>query len=188
MRIGINALYLLPGRVGGTEIYIRNLVRELVKIDSKSEYVIFVNRESAGVFDGIAPSAEIVACPVRASSRPFRILYEQFILPFQAKSRKLDVLFSAGMTAPFFCLVPSVLVIYDLQHVNQPENFSPAYRFFLNSIIRLRAKTSDGVITISGKVKEGIVKHYGIPPERVHVVYIGMDPGFSRADSGKYSP
>ena len=35
MRIGINALYLLPGRVGGTEIYIRNLVRELVKIDSK---------------------------------------------------------------------------------------------------------------------------------------------------------
>jgi len=186
VRIGINALYLLPGRVGGTEVYIRNLVRELVKRDSESEYVIFVNRESAGVFEGVAPSAEIVACPVRASSRPLRILYEQFILPFQARRRKIDVLFSAGMTSPFFCSAASVLVIYDLQHVNQPENFSPAYRFFLNAIIRLSAKTSDGVITISGKVKEDIVRHYGISPERVHVTHIGMDPGsFSRADSGE---
>ncbi|MFZ3073452.1 MAG: glycosyltransferase family 1 protein [Thermodesulfobacteriota bacterium] len=186
MRIGINALYLLPGRVGGTEIYIRNLVRELVKRDLENEYVIFVNRESAGVFNGIAPSAEIVDCPVRASSRPLRILYEQFILPFQAKRRRLDILFSAGMAAPFICPVPSIVVVYDLQHVNQPENFPFLYRFFLNAIVYLSAKTSDAVVVISGRVKEDVVKHYGIPHERVHVVYIGMDPDFfSRVDSEK---
>lgn len=178
MRIGINALYLLPGRVGGTEIYIKNLVRELAKRDSENEYVIFVNRESVGVFDGIAPSFEIVECPVRASSRPLRILWEQVVLPFQAKRRKMDILFSAGMTSPFVCPVPSIVVIYDLQHINQPENFPPVYRFFLNAIIYLSAKTSDAIVVISGRVKEDVVKHYGIPPERVHVVYIGMDPDF----------
>ena len=30
LRIGVNALYLIPGGVGGTEIYLRNLLRALV--------------------------------------------------------------------------------------------------------------------------------------------------------------
>src|SRR2546427_563662 len=34
LRIGVNALYLIPGSVGGTEIYLRNLLRALAAIDS----------------------------------------------------------------------------------------------------------------------------------------------------------
>ena len=57
MRIAINALYLLPGRVGGTETYIRNLVRWLARVDRSNTYVIFVNRESAGIFEEYLPPA-----------------------------------------------------------------------------------------------------------------------------------
>ena len=32
IRIGVNALYLIPGGVGGTEIYLRNLLRALAGV------------------------------------------------------------------------------------------------------------------------------------------------------------
>ena len=48
MRIGVNALYLIPGKVGGTEIYLRNLLPALAAIDRENEYLIFVNRDFGG--------------------------------------------------------------------------------------------------------------------------------------------
>ncbi len=175
MRIGINALYLLPGKVGGSEIYIRNLVKYLSRIDKDNDYFIFINKESVGVFQDTVPRLNIVPCPVPATNRPVRILWEQFILPFQVLRHKIDVLLSAGMTSPFFCPVPSVLVMYDLQHVNQPQNFPPLYRFFLKTILFLSAKTSDGIITISDKVKKDIIQHYRIRSERIMVGHLAVN-------------
>jgi glycosyltransferase involved in cell wall biosynthesis len=175
LRIGINALYLLPGKVGGTEIYLRSLVDGLSRLDKRNKYFIFVNNESSGIFDHLRPEAEIVSCPIRASNRAVRVLWEQLILPFQVRMRKVDVLLSAGMTAPFFCSATSVLVIHDLQHINQPWNFSIFYLPFLKVIIYLSARSSDAIIAISKKVKSDVEKHYNIASERVSVVYNGID-------------
>jgi glycosyltransferase involved in cell wall biosynthesis len=175
MRIGINALYLLPGKVGGSETYIRNLVRSLLAVDSDSTYCIFINKESKGVFPESDPRVTIVLCPLEATNRPMRILWEQFILPFQVWRHKVDVLLSAGLTSPFFCPVPSVLVIYDLQHINQPRNFPRLFHFFLKTILFLSAKTADGIITISEQTKKDIIKHYRKRPEKVTVVYLAVN-------------
>ncbi len=175
MRIGINALYLLPGKVGGSEVYIRNLVKWLENQDSDDEYFIFINRESQGIFEQIAPGMNIVSCRINASSRPARIMWEQFILPFQIRRHGIDILLSAGMTAPFICPATSVLVIFDLQHINQPDNFSKPYLAFLRAIIYLSAKSADGIITISNKVREDIVKYYKILPDKIAVTYLAID-------------
>jgi glycosyltransferase involved in cell wall biosynthesis len=175
LRIGINALYLLPGKVGGSEIYVRNLVKWLARANGSNEYFIFVNRESAGVFEKLAPGVTVVQCPVNATNRALRILWEQTVLPFQAVRRRLDVLLSAGMTSPFFSFVPSFVVIYDLQHINQPQNFNRWYLLFLKSIIYLAARTSKGVITLSRKSKEDIIRFYNVKPESVGVTYMASD-------------
>ncbi len=175
MRIGINALFLLPGKVGGSEIYIRNLVKHLAGIGSGNTYLVFVNRESAGVFDDAGPGVEIVPCPIRASSRPVRILWEQIVLPFQVLRHKIDILFSAGMTAPLVCPVPSVLAIFDLLHVLQPQNFPPAYLLFLKILICLSAKSADGIVTISRKVRDDILKFYRVPSLKIAVTYLAVD-------------
>ncbi len=175
MRIGINALYLLPGKVGGSETYLRNLVRSLLEIDRDNTYCIFINKESKGIFPESDPRLKIIPCPIEATNRPVRILWEQFILPFQVLRHKIDVLLSAGMTSPFFSPAPSILVIYDLQHVNQPQNFSRLYLFFLKTIIYLSAKTSEGIITISEQVKKDIIQHYRIRPEKIMVGYLAVN-------------
>lgn len=175
MRIGINALYLLPGKVGGSEIYVRNLVKWLERVAKDDELVIFANRESAGVFEALATKAKVVNCAFSAASRPVRILWEQFVLPFQVRKYGIDVLLSAGMTAPLFCPARSYVMIYDLQHINQPENFNKFQLFFLKTIIYLSARTAHGVLTLSEKSKDDIVRHYNIPPDRVSVTYLASD-------------
>jgi len=175
MRIGINALYLLPGKVGGSEIYIRNLVKHLAGTGGNNTFVVFTNKESAGVFDDAGPGVEIVPCPIQASSRPVRILWEQVVLPFQILRHKIDILFSAGMTAPLICPVPSVLVIHDLQHVLQPQNFPRGYLLFLKTVIHLSVRAADGIVTISRKVRDDILKFYRIPSGEIAVIHHGVD-------------
>src|SRR5688572_23008906 len=46
MRIGVNALYLIPGGVGGTEIYLRSLLEAMARIDRENHWVVFTNRET----------------------------------------------------------------------------------------------------------------------------------------------
>jgi len=185
LRIGINALYLLPGRVGGSEIYVRNLVAWLPRVSPRDRFVVFVNRESAGVFEEISPDVEVVNCALSATSRPARILWEQFVLPFQIRRHAIDILFSAGNTAPFICPVPSFVMIHDLQHVNLPENFTRFQLFFLKTIIYMSARSARGVLTISEKSKTDIVRHYGIAPERVFITHLASDAGSFHARSAK---
>ncbi|MBI5887165.1 MAG: glycosyltransferase family 4 protein [Deltaproteobacteria bacterium] len=178
MRIGINALYLLPGKVGGSETYALNIVKGLLDADRENEYVIFINRECAGLFEKHAPGARIVRCPLNASSRPMRILWEQFVLPFQLRRHKIDLLFSPGLTTPFFSPVPSALVIFDMQHVNQPQFFPAFFLFFLRTIIRLSAKAASRIITISERSKKDVVEFYGIRPDKISVTYLAANKAF----------
>ncbi|NTW58829.1 MAG: glycosyltransferase family 4 protein, partial [Nitrospirae bacterium] len=165
MKIGINTLYLLPGKVGGSETYIRNLIKYLPQVDQDSEYIVFSNRESTGIFASMTPNIKVVSCPVTATHRPQRILWEQAVLPLYVKRHGIDILLSAGMTAPVYCPATSVLMLFDLQHINQPENFPFYYLPFLRSIIYASAKSADGVLTISHQVKSDIVRSYHISPE-----------------------
>jgi glycosyltransferase involved in cell wall biosynthesis len=79
------------------------------------------------------------------------------------------------MTSPFVCPVPSVVAIFDLQHVLQPQNYPPAYLMFLKTIIYLSAKSADGIITISGKVRDDIIKYYRVPSGEIAVTYLAVD-------------
>ena len=175
MKIGINVLYLLPGRVGGSETYIRNLIKWLPIVGHENEYLVFINEESIGVFDPTAPGVTIIPCPVRALNRPRRILWEQFGLPAQVQRRGIDILLSAGMTAPFRCPATSVLMLYDLQHINQPGNFPWYYLLFLRSLIYGSAKSADGVLTLSHQVKSDIIRSYHISPDRIEVTHLAVD-------------
>lgn len=175
MKIGINVLYLLPGRVGGSETYIRNLIKWLPIVGHENEYLVFINEESIGVFDPTAPGVTIIPCPVRALNRPRRILWEQFGLPAQVQRRGIDILLSAGMTAPFRCPATSVLMLYDLQHINQPGNFPWYYLLFLRSLIYGSAKSANAVLTLSHQVKSDIIRSYHLSPDRIEVTHLAVD-------------
>ncbi|HPQ16781.1 MAG TPA: hypothetical protein PLP04_16230, partial [Bryobacteraceae bacterium] len=84
LRIGINALYLIPGGVGGTEIYLRHLLAALAAIDREDEYTVFTNRETGPDLVPAQPNFRHAPQRVPASFRPARIIWEQTVLPVEA--------------------------------------------------------------------------------------------------------
>jgi glycosyltransferase involved in cell wall biosynthesis len=180
MRIGVNALYLIPGGVGGTEIYLRALLPALAQIDPVNQYFIFTNRETGP--DLVPDAANFAHAPqqVRAVSRPARILWEQTVLPLAAARLRLDVLLNPGFTAPLLCPCPQVTVFHDLQHKRGPEYFRwferPFWRFFLY----WAARRSKALIAISAATAADLRRFYPrLNGQKIHVVPQGVDTMFA---------
>src|SRR5579863_2133334 len=106
-RIGINALYLIPGGVGGTEIYLRRLLAALASIDRENEYFVFTNLETVDLVPS-QPNFHGIRQAVRARFRPGRILWEQTVLPI--KAAQCDVLLNPGFTSPILAPCANVTV------------------------------------------------------------------------------
>ncbi|MCZ2156395.1 MAG: glycosyltransferase family 4 protein [Bryobacterales bacterium] len=178
MRIGINALYLLPGGVGGTETYLRELLAWMPRVAQEHEFFVFTNRESASSRWSDSPRLHVVETGVRAASRPLRLLYEQMILPVRARSLRLNVLFNPGFTAPALAPCPVVTTFHDLQHKRHPEYFCrldlPAWNFFL----AIAARRSARIVTVSKASAEDFRRYYPHAKQPVDVTPLGAREEF----------
>ena len=167
-RIGINALYLKPGAVGGTEIYLRGLLQGFEEIAPPDvEFTIFGNEETEP-FSSLPWRRQ----PVRASNRASRLVYEQTRLP--AAARQMDVLLNPGFTAPLIG-TRNVTVFHDLQHYRHPEHFRwfdlPVWQVML----RASALRSTRLIAVSQATQQDIMSLYGLEST---VVSHGVDVKF----------
>jgi glycosyltransferase involved in cell wall biosynthesis len=180
LTIGVNALYMIPGGVGGTEIYLRSLLAALAHVDAVNRYVIFTNRETGADLCPPRPNFRVIREPVPARFRPARLIWEQTALPLRAALAGLDVLLNPGFTAPVLAPCPSVTVFHDLQHKRHPEYFRwfdlPFWRLFLWAA----AHRSALILADSEATAADFLRYYRVPAERVRVVPLGVDPAFFR--------
>jgi glycosyltransferase involved in cell wall biosynthesis len=170
VRIGVNALYLIPGGVGGTEIYLRSLLQAMAD-QGGHEILVFLNRETAAD----PPAGIAVPQEVTAAHRPARLLWEQTVLPVEAARHKVDVLLNPGFTAPLLAPCPQATVFHDLQHKRHPEHFRwfdlPAWRLMLFA----SACSSEALIAVSQATRRDLLRYYPVGESRVHVIPHGVD-------------
>jgi len=178
LRIAVNALYMIPGGVGGTEIYLRSLLLALDRLESPHGFFVFVNAETSTQLAPPSARFQIVNTGVRAVNRPWRLAWEQLALPGKLRSYRIDVLLNPGFTAPVLSPCPSVTVFHDLQHKRHPEYFRwfdlPFWRLFLYA----SAHRSKLIIAVSEATRQDFVSHYKIDASRVRLVHHGVDDEF----------
>jgi glycosyltransferase involved in cell wall biosynthesis len=163
--VGVNALFLLPGKVGGTEIYLRSLLDAMTRVAPEHRYRVFINRETeAAPFE--TQALEIVPMGVGATNRPARIWVEQTKLVRAAHG--CDVLFNPGFTAPRAATCPTVTVFHDLQHKRHPEYFRwwdlPAWNLLLGQA----ARSSTRLIAVSEATRDDLKRYYHRDATVVH--------------------
>lgn len=178
LRIGVNALYLIPGGVGGTEIYLRGLLTALAEIDTANQYFVFTNRETDARLTPARANFTAVPQPIRAASRPVRIVWEQTALPLAAARLGLDVLLNPGFTAPLFAGCPQVTVFHDLQHIRHPEYFRWFDLPFWKMLLFASANVSRLLLASSPASAHDVLQHYRLPEKKVRVALLGVDPIF----------
>ena len=97
---GLNALFLEPDRVGGTETYVRQLVPELARAAPDAAFVLYLAREAAATEWDVPDSVRVRAAPVSSVSRVQRLGWELTGIVAQARRDGVDLLHSLGTTTP----------------------------------------------------------------------------------------
>src|SRR3972149_12270480 len=114
MNLGINLLFLEPGRVGGSETFARELWDILDADFAKKNKVIAYCTESFSrtvSFENIT----LHRCLKNADNKFHRLFFEIFILPVILFRDRIDVLHSMGYTSPLFTHCRKVVTIFDTQ-------------------------------------------------------------------------
>ncbi len=178
IRIAVNALYLIPGGVGGSEVYLRCLLQALAAVDEDNSYLVFANQETDRGLVPAKPNFALVPQPVRAVHRPARILWEQSALPLALRRWRPAVVFNPGFTTPLVAPCPAVTVFHDLQHKRHPEYFRWFDLPFWRLLLWAAAHRSDRILAVSEATRQDLLRYYSIPAARIRVVPHGVEEAF----------
>lgn len=174
MRVGIDLLWVRPGICGGTESFIRNLMKGFAQYDDENQYVLFVAKDNAESFREYEVNANMsmVICNVNCSKQWKRILWENLNLDKWAMREKIEVMFVPVYSKPRTSgEIPYVCVIHDLQALHYPQYFSRIRRMFLKLTWANTCKNASCVVTISDYCKNDLVMNYPVVREKIRTIY-----------------
>ena len=180
MRIGLNLLFMIPGIVGGTETYAVSLINALAKIDSANQYFIFTNRETNPRTFQVGENFTFVPCPINATNRVSRFLWEQLILPSQARGYQLDLVHSLGYISPLMLSMKSIVTIPDLNYRAIPQSFTSFTRAVQKFFVENSARRVNQIITISEFTRGDIIQRLGISSDKVTAILLAPKERESR--------
>lgn len=179
MRIAVN---LLPFRaqLAGAGNYTKNLLRALLSLDARNEYIFFVNQTARAHFELPAANVQFVTIALPAANAA-RIAYEQFVLPLQLARYAPDVLFTASVAVPIAWRGKQVTVIYDMiaEHAGL-NKYPPARRVYVQWMSRFAARRAKGIITISENSRREIAQYARVTPEKIFLAYPAVADSIAR--------
>src|SRR5437867_1560263 len=102
-------------------------------------------------------------------------------LPRAAARARVNVLHAPAYTAPFWASAPVVLTIHDVSYARCPEWYPYRRDFVRRAFYRRSARGAAAIVTDSAFSAAEIGAAYGIPPGRIAVAPLGVEPVFSPA-------
>ena len=179
MRVGLNALHLVPRETGGGELYVRRLVPALLEAGTDLQLVVFAGDEGAPSLakEPWSTDVELVHVPVRSRSRTRRVLVEQAVLPRAARRARVDLLHNVQNTAPAMARVRQVTTILDVIYKRHPETHAGILAAGVALLVPLAARRSRRVLTLSAAAKDDIAHYLHVEPGRIDVTPLG--PGLA---------
>jgi alpha-1,3-rhamnosyl/mannosyltransferase len=171
LRVGLNLLYLKPGKVGGSEEYIRRIVDALDAVAAHEvELTLFVNRRFGAAHPKIEAAHETVVAPITGDRPPIRIAAESTWLARETSRRRLDVVHHVANTVPQIVTRPPLVTIHDLQPIVRPQDFGRVKGVYLRRRLGAAARKAKVVVAVSEYVRRLVIDRWDLDADRVAVV------------------
>lgn len=190
MHIGLNAITLYPGAIGGMETYFRKLAHWLQKIDRTNRYTVIYNEGYTADFPLFNPAFTMKT--YRYEKKSFN-WYVRGVLrnslnidPVRSQFRKLglDIIHHPfNVLNPVSSGIPSVLTINDIQHEYYPEFFAAGDLRKRKALFKPSAEEAVRIITISDFTRRCVVEKYGIDSGKIDVIHIGCGEEYQPLDN-----
>jgi glycosyltransferase involved in cell wall biosynthesis len=169
----------LPPRPAGVGIYVLNLIRELGRMDGGLE--LNVVAKSADV-ERLSAGSGVRLHPVSFRTRPARLLWEQTGLPRLARRLDAGLIHGPHYSLPLRTRIPGVVTFHDPTFFTNPELHERAKVLFFRQMAPMATRRAARVIAVSEYARRAAIQHAGADPDRVDVVYLGIDLARYRPD------
>jgi len=176
MRVAIDTRKIHDFGIG---TYIRNLLRQLARIDQNTEYVLLCREPDVGIAAQLGPNFRGVVEP--SPNYSFR---EQIHVPWVLRRERPDVFHAPHYVLPPAVRCRSVVTIHDCIHLMFPQYLpNRAAYAYARASMWAAARRSDRILTVSEASKRDILHFFNVKPEKIVVVYNAIDEHFSATPS-----
>ncbi len=175
MKIGITTSVAARGQ-SGVGRYVCSLTKALLEYTDRHQFTLFVLEEDAPLFAFAEHRMEIVKVPERFRPPVADIFWHQVGLPVLAKHYGLDVVHVPSYRRMIWgkpCAM--VATIHDLAQFHIRGKYDRKRMLYGRYCAPLMARRQDQIITISQSTAGDVRQFFKVRPERVTVVYNGLD-------------
>lgn len=164
--------------------YTRELVTALATVRPgngfQPEYRLFVADWDRNVGPAL-PGTNFAWCSSRLTERWLaRLWYRlRLPLPIQYWTGPLNLFHATDFVLPPVKRgTRSIVTIHDLSFVRRPETTMPGMSLHLNKWVPYSVERADHVIAVSKATRQDVIDLYHTPPEKISVLYHGVNPEF----------
>lgn len=175
MKIAIDLLWLRPGKVGGTEFYIRNLLDGFMESDMDFQFVLLLSKDNCETFEKYMADRRFgkIVADVCSANIGKRIIWQNLNQNRLLRKHGIKNCFTPVYCRPVFNGgLTYINVIHDLQAYHYPQ-FHPAYEVWYSKLCWIAScRNSRKLIATSRWVKHDIVEKYHVEPQKIQVIKV----------------
>ena len=170
MIIGINAVAAFKHPRTGVEEYVYQLIKHLTMLENSKKHRFILYNQNKNNFDFKLPDN-------------FKIKRLKWSLPMWTQVRlsaemiknKPEILFIPVHVLPLVHSKNSIVTIHGLEYEYYPEMYPLKHLKYLRWSTKYALKNAQKIIAVSENTKNDLVKLYGADPEKIKVVYHGVN-------------
>lgn len=177
MRIAINTRLLIHNKMDGIGWFTAETARRIVTAHPEHQFFFFFDRKPSPEFLFAENVTPVVLCP-QARHPVLWYMFFEWSTRLAVKKYKIDLYLTPDGMMPLNPKVPTLTVIHDLNFEHADSNLKPSHQRYMTHYYPRFAANATRVATVSEYSKKDIHETYGIPLEKIDVVYDGAHSNY----------
>lgn len=167
-----------------TDNFIFETFSRIIKHHPEHTFVVISDGKNDELFKELKNVIQVIKKPFKKSATQWYIWFN-IKIPSILKKYKAEVFVSQGSIASIGTKVPQCIVVPDLSFLHQSFLFKKRHLLFYKTFVPRSLKKAKLIVTVSESCKADIIKHYKINPDKIDVVYKGIDGKYKAISSGE---
>jgi len=176
MRIGIDCRTILSpdlGEYAGVGHYTYFLVKNLLKIDKKNEYVLYFDWRVGDTKEFEQENVKVKHFPFSQYKKFLPFAYSHMLITAYLVKEGLNIFHSPANVLPLTYPKKCIITIHDLAIYKNPEWF-PSQIFSTKLLVPQSIRKADKIIAVSESTKRDLKQIFNVPAKKISVIYEGV--------------
>ena len=167
----------IPRQKVGVGVYALNLVKQIAKLDLENSYHILIQDDEHSLDSLERNNFKLINIQSKIFRKLiFRLLFEQWVIPYIIIRKRIDVVHSLHYSFPLLTFgAKKIVTIHDMTFFKFPKYHQIIKRYYFSFFIHLVARMADKVISLSESTLRDFILLTGATKDKVSVIHLGVD-------------